>query len=105
MGLLTGFDIQVCQKPRKIKGFREQMTGIEPASSAWEADILPMNYICIFHIITQKHTLLQVKNWFPYGTEIVNSARCHSLKVSQVITISVPLLFQDSTSLSWQEIF
>ncbi len=22
------------------------MTGIEPASSAWEADILPMNYIC-----------------------------------------------------------
>ena len=24
----------------------EQMTGIEPASSAWEADVLPMNYIC-----------------------------------------------------------
>ena len=24
----------------------KQMTGIEPASSAWEADILPMNYIC-----------------------------------------------------------
>ena len=23
------------------------MTGIEPASSAWEADILPMNYICL----------------------------------------------------------
>lgn len=30
------------------------MTGIEPASSAWEADILPMNYICttliLYHI-------------------------------------------------------
>ena len=24
----------------------EQMTGIEPACSAWEADILPLNYIC-----------------------------------------------------------
>ena len=26
----------------------EQMTGIEPACSAWEADILPLNYICIW---------------------------------------------------------
>lgn len=25
----------------------EQMTGIEPASSAWEAEVLPLNYICI----------------------------------------------------------
>ncbi len=24
----------------------EQMTGIGPACSAWEADILPLNYIC-----------------------------------------------------------
>lgn len=28
----------------------EQMTGIEPASSAWEADILPLNYICKAYI-------------------------------------------------------
>ena len=28
------------------------MTGIEPASSAWEADVLPMNYICVMIIIT-----------------------------------------------------
>ena len=26
----------------------KQITGIEPASSAWEADVLPMNYICMF---------------------------------------------------------
>ena len=26
----------------------KQITGIEPASPAWEADVLPMNYICIF---------------------------------------------------------
>ena len=32
----------------------KQVTGIEPASSAWEADVLPMNYTCIiynFHIL------------------------------------------------------
>ncbi len=28
----------------------KQITGIEPASSAWEADVLPMNYICIRNI-------------------------------------------------------
>jgi hypothetical protein len=26
-------------------GFLEPMTGIEPAYSAWEADVLPLNYI------------------------------------------------------------
>ncbi len=26
-------------------GFAERMTGIEPAYSAWEADVLPLNYI------------------------------------------------------------
>lgn len=26
--------------------FYKQMTGIEPASPAWEAGVLPMNYIC-----------------------------------------------------------
>ena len=26
----------------------ERMTGIEPAYSAWEADVLPLNYIGLF---------------------------------------------------------
>ena len=26
---------------------KKQMTGIEPAYSAWEADVLPLNYICM----------------------------------------------------------
>ena len=26
------------------RGFRERATGIEPALSAWEADVLPLNY-------------------------------------------------------------
>jgi hypothetical protein len=28
--------------------FLEPMTGIEPAYSAWEADVLPLNYIGLF---------------------------------------------------------
>ncbi len=32
--------------PVNYRGFSEQMTGIEPASPAWEAGVLPMNYIC-----------------------------------------------------------
>lgn len=31
---------------------KKQITGIEPASPAWEAGILPMNYICVFSIIS-----------------------------------------------------
>ncbi len=33
--------------PPKFHGTRdtEPMTGIEPAFSAWEADVLPLNYI------------------------------------------------------------
>ena len=42
------------KKPRRKAGLRaqrgvselEQVTGIEPACSAWEADILPLNYTC-----------------------------------------------------------
>lgn len=30
--------------------FLEQMTGIEPASSAWEAEVLPLNYICMSYL-------------------------------------------------------
>ena len=30
----------------------EQVTGIEPATSAWKAEILPLNYTCILVRIT-----------------------------------------------------
>ena len=30
------------------QNFAEPMTGIEPAYSAWEADVLPLNYIGLF---------------------------------------------------------
>jgi hypothetical protein len=39
----------------------EQATGIGPASSAWEADILPMNYACKAFLLYQKKR--------PYSTQ------------------------------------
>jgi hypothetical protein len=37
----------ICAKHRPCGGelIMEPMTGIEPAYSAWEADVLPLNYI------------------------------------------------------------
>ena len=45
------FTFQSCKKATDLvfirsMAYNQQITGIEPASSAWEADILPMNYIC-----------------------------------------------------------
>ena len=48
----------------------KQMTGIEPASSAWEADILPMNYARPPCGIPHFHYTLFVKKNNP-KTEIV----------------------------------
>ena len=42
------------RRPEKTDAFlieKKQMTGIEPASPAWEAGILPMNYICVSYFI------------------------------------------------------
>ena len=33
--------------PRRRKSAMEQATGIEPASSAWEAEVLPLDYACV----------------------------------------------------------
>ncbi len=35
--------IQLCQVP-DLRKHLERATGIEPAFSAWEADVLPLNY-------------------------------------------------------------
>ena len=32
----------------------KQMAGVEPVYSAWEADILPMNYICKVAVVLQR---------------------------------------------------
>lgn len=40
----------------------EQVKGIEPSTSAWEADVLPLNYTC-----TYKETLIQLYEGFGCG--------------------------------------
>lgn len=37
----------------------ERLTGVEPASSAWEADILPMYYACKKVAVQSGNSLLQ----------------------------------------------
>ena len=46
----------------------KQITGIEPASPAWEAGVLPMNYICmglVYHRkIKKKRKIYFISTWF-----------------------------------------
>ena len=45
----------------------KQMTGIEPASPAWEAGVLPMNYICDRLYYSTYITAVQYDfTFFPY---------------------------------------
>ena len=53
------------KKPRSYAVLRKQATGIEPASSAWEADVLPMNYACVFYGNT-----VYYKSYFSKSKEI-----------------------------------
>ena len=39
---------------------KKQITGIEPASPAWEAGVLPMNYICTTQSLYHIFLILQV---------------------------------------------
>jgi hypothetical protein len=43
--LLANGTISILCMPRNCASDVEPMTGIEPAYSAWEADVLPLNYI------------------------------------------------------------
>lgn len=42
-------------KSVSIRYSMEQTTGIGPAYSAWEADILPLNYVCVYIDYSEKH--------------------------------------------------
>ena len=48
----------------------KQITGIEPASSAWEADVLPMNYICTTLILY--HVFWKIQVYFHIFVKIRN---------------------------------
>src|SRR5690606_39072198 len=50
LGTLSALRVSECRADPTFWGMylgllRERMTGIEPAFSAWEADVLPLNYI------------------------------------------------------------
>lgn len=41
--------------------FLKQITGIEPASPAWEAGVLPMNYICMYPYYSTRILEIKIK--------------------------------------------
>ncbi len=45
------------------------MTGIEPAYSAWEADVLPLNYICILDYFITYISVCQTEIGLGCGSE------------------------------------
>ena len=53
----------------------ERMTGIEPAFSAWETDVLPLNYICIWlflvnEVATLKRFVSYLTSYAPSGATL-----------------------------------
>ena len=36
---------------RRTRLYLEQVMGIEPTQSAWKAEVLPLNYTCMFHTL------------------------------------------------------
>ena len=50
-----------CRHKKRPKGLLEQVAGIEPATTAWEADVFPLNYTCITFMLAQRFCF--VKNF------------------------------------------
>ena len=63
---------------------KKQITGIEPASPAWEAGILPMNYICILYIIMLLR--MKIKGNLTYRRKILEKNMNDILEGEIVIT-------------------
>ncbi len=71
----------------------EQITGVEPASSAWEADVLPMNYIRIITIIYLFFTIVNSvcvikrgQSDYPMPLSCVLSMKNGSIKIQAAFT-------------------
>lgn len=43
--------VPIDKAPMVLFFYLEQATGIEPATSAWEANVLPLNYACSWYLI------------------------------------------------------
>ena len=58
----------------------QQMTGVEPASPAWEAGVLPMNYICTRHVKNYTAVHLKLQYFFIFSPRSASqSARFRAL--------------------------
>ena len=68
--------------------FLEQVKGIEPSYSAWEADVLPLNYTCKFI------DLESIAHFFPLGKRFFFSV-CVRQKNLLVTAISASGQFED----------
>ena len=44
---------EIAATKKRPKGLLEQVAGIEPATTAWEADVLPLNYTCMLIMLAQ----------------------------------------------------
>ena len=65
---------------------KKQIAGIEPVSPAWEASVLPMNYICMSVSITQtpQFEKRKIKMFFRYFLHGMHDGiRLHSLSVGR----------------------
>ena len=52
---IQGEESAEMKKGTRMRAFdQKQMRGIEPPTSAWEADVLPLNYICV---LKNPHTI------------------------------------------------
>ena len=51
-------NIYIRKTPTQKHGSLKQVKGIEPSTSAWEADVLPLNYTCKTGSKSQNKTLI-----------------------------------------------
>ncbi len=63
---------KVKSRTHSHSGFLEQVAGIEPATSAWEADVLPLNYTCEYSFFIVPN-FFGMSRWFFRFFVCVNS--------------------------------
>lgn len=72
---------------------KKQIAGIEPVSPAWEASVLPMNYICILKVY---HFCLKNQEFFVFFSKKIGKAAKENTSVMlyMVIISIVPVRLQ-----------
>lgn len=60
----------ITNSAQKSADMMERMTGIEPARSAWEAEVLPLNYIRILDNIVARSRCFVKENFVFYVSRL-----------------------------------